>query len=100
LDQDRPEAVGGHITLDDEALGEVRHGEDWGSGDGALEGLERRLFLGATSKAILLEQGGERRDDGAIIVDEFAVVPGQAEEPAHRPSRSLHWPILYGQDLR
>jgi hypothetical protein len=73
LDQDHLEAVGGRIALDDEALGEVRHGEDRGSSDGALEGLERCLCLGAPSEAILLEQGGERRGDGAIIVDEFAV---------------------------
>jgi hypothetical protein len=54
LDQDRPEAVGGRVALDDEALGEVGHGEDRGSGDGALEGLERRLCLGAPGEAILL----------------------------------------------
>ena len=33
LDQHRPEAVGRSVTLNDERLGEVWHGEYWGRGD-------------------------------------------------------------------
>lgn len=42
LDKHDAKPVGRGITLDDEALREVRHGEDRGRGDGDLELIERR----------------------------------------------------------
>jgi hypothetical protein len=85
LDQHRPKPVGGGVALDDEHLGEVRHGEHRGGGDQGLECSESRGRLRSLGEAILLKERGEWRGDGAVVVDELAIVPSQTEEAAHRP---------------
>jgi hypothetical protein len=95
----RPKPVGRGVTLDDEHLGEVWHGEHRGGGDRGFEDAEslgRRLGPGET---ILLEERGERCGNGAVVVDELAIVSGQPEEAAHRPRRARHRPVLDGLHL-
>jgi len=96
LNQHRPEAVGRRVALHHERLGEIGHGQHRGRGHRSLEVLERRSSLCVPGEALLFEQAGERCRHGAIVVDEFAVIPRQAEETPHRLRRARHRPVVYG----
>jgi hypothetical protein len=75
LQQDRPEAVRGHVTLHDEALGEVGQRQHRGRCHGRLERLEGCMGLVVPGKALLLQQRSEGHHNLAVVLDELAVVP-------------------------
>ncbi|KAJ1270264.1 hypothetical protein BS78_06G040800 [Paspalum vaginatum] len=94
LDQDRAEAERGRVALDDEQLGEVRHGEDGGGRDGGLERCECRSRRVGPREPLLLEQGHQWSSDRPIVVDELAVVACEDEEAAHRSGRAWDWLVM------
>ena len=98
LDEHCAEPVRRRVAFHDKVLGEVRHRQDGGRGDRSLKRVEGRGGCVGLGEAFL-EQGGQRRSDGAEIVDEFAIVPGQAKEPADCPCRTWHWPVMDGLHL-
>jgi hypothetical protein len=108
LDQHRPEAVGRSVAFDDERLGEVWHGKYRGRRDRLLQSGEGSRRLVRPHEPVLLEQGGQRRGDCAIVVHEFPVVPDKTEETANhagRPrllpvSRRLHLGGVHGDSSR
>jgi hypothetical protein len=99
LNEHHPKPMRRGVTLDDEGLGEVRHGEDEARSDRGLERGKGRGGLLTPREAILLKKNGQRCRDGAIVVDELAVVAHQAKEPAHRSCRARYRAILNGLHL-
>jgi hypothetical protein len=98
LEKDRPKAMGGCVALDDEPLGEVRQRQHGGRHHGGLKRLEGRLNV-IVPEEPLLEERGEGCRNLAIIVDELAVVPGEAQEVVHRARRARGRPIVDGLHL-
>ena len=96
LDEDSTKPVGRCVALDDEGLGEIRHSEHRCRGDCLLQGEESRSSLRTPGEALLLEERGERRGDGAVVVDELAVVARKPKEAAHRPCGARYRPIVNG----
>jgi hypothetical protein len=97
LDEHGAEPVGRRVALDDEELGEVRHGEDGGHGDCGRERYERSDRYVVPGEAVLLEEGGQRRDYRGVAVDELAVVACLAEESSDYSGRMgcrlvMTWP--------
>ena len=92
LDEHRPETVCRRVALDDERLGEVGQRQYWRGCHRGLEGRERRGGLLGPDEALLQERG-ERRRDRAIVVDEFAVVAREAQEPTQCTRRAGLGPV-------
>lgn len=94
LEQHRTEAVSGRVALDDERPGEVRKREHWRGREGGFESCERRLCrLGPCER--VLEERRQRRCNGAILRDEFAVVSRESQESAERAHRTRARPVKY-----
>ena len=55
--------------------------------------------LRCLGESVLLGEGRQRGGDGAVVVDEFAVVARDAEEAAHRRSGAGHRPLVDGRHL-
>jgi len=82
LQEDRTEPVRGRIALHHERLGEVGEREHQRCCDRSLERGEGGRGLLGPGESFLAEQGGEGSGDGTVVLDELAVIPGEAEEAA------------------
>jgi len=100
LDQHRTEPVRGRVALDNELLREVGQRQDRGRRDGELEGLERSSRVFGPCETLFLQERRKGCRDGAVAVDELAVVACQPEETTHRSSRTGLGPVMDRLDLR
>jgi hypothetical protein len=98
LHEHGPEAERRRVTLHDEQLVEVGHGEDRGCRDGRFEGRECCCGGLIPAEAIFLEKCREGGGHGAIVMHELAVVPREPEETANRPHRARCRPVVDGLD--
>jgi hypothetical protein len=99
LQQDRPEVVRGRVTLNDEALGEVEQRQHRDRRHDRLERLEGCLGLVVPGKSLLLQQRSEGCRNLAVVLDELAVVPDEAQEATHHACRAECRPIVNGLHL-
>jgi hypothetical protein len=84
LMKDGPKSCARRVAVNHELFMEIGELEHRPHGEGVLQlGKSIHGCLGPP-KRLLLEQGGERCCDEAVVVDELAVVLGEAEEPAQR----------------
>jgi len=74
LDEYRPEAIRGRITLHDEGLGEVRERQHRCRRHSPFEGEESRVGVVVPGETFLLQECSQGRSYGAEVVDEFPVV--------------------------
>jgi hypothetical protein len=77
LEKDRPKAMGGHVALDDEPLGEVRQRQHGVRRHSGLKRLEGRLSI-VVPEEPLLEERGEGCRNLVVVVDELAIILGEA----------------------
>jgi hypothetical protein len=99
LNEDSVESVRQSVTLDDEGLGKVWHGQHRCCRDRVFEHGESRGNRVAPSKALLLEEYSEQSRDEFVVVDELAVVACEVEEAPHHPRRARYRPVVNGLHL-
>ena len=95
----RTEARPGGIIVHHELFAEVGEMQDRSTGQGGLQGHERRLSGRGPLERVSLEQLCEWTRDGAVVLNKTPVVSGQAQEPVQAPNRARLWPGLYGVHL-
>ena len=78
LVEHRAKARSGGVVVHRERAVEIRQLQDWCGGERVLEGVEGRCCLRCPCEALLLEEGGERRDKRAVVLDEPAVITRQS----------------------
>lgn len=99
----RAETSPRRIAIHCEHLIKIGQLENRGRGQGLFESGERCRRLLGPGESLLLEEGCQRCCNGAVVLDEPAVVAGEAEEPpeaAHGPgcgqlatAATLSWSI-------
>ena len=81
LHEDCPGSEERGISHEEEGFGNVRDGEDRGSGEELLEGVKCALLKRTPSPwLVLLGKGSEGGNDVRIVRDEFPVEVGKAKE--------------------
>lgn len=99
LVEDGPKTRAGCVAINDEGLVEIWKMQNWCGGQCVFEGLKRRCCFIRPSKAILPEQGSERRSDRPIVLNKSPVVPGEAEKSTKSSRRTRLRPAGHGRNL-
>ena len=100
LHEDRSGSEKRGVSHEEEGFGNVRDGEDRGSGKELSEGVERALLKRTPSPwLVFLGKGGEGGNDVRIVRDEFPIEIGKAKEGTNSLNRGGWFPSGDGGQL-
>lgn len=92
------ETRSGHVAIHNKRRSEIRKLQDWRCCERALEVMER-CCRGVTPVERIALEGRQGCGDHAVIVDETAIISGEAEKSVQRLERAWKRPLLNSLNL-